>query len=578
MTTKRIPVVLTGQALQSLRDSGYSLPAAIGEVIDNSLEANANYIRVRMDQTSEPGHSKKSRVYRIVFSDDGSGMNDDTLHHYLQIGYSSRYMRTDTIGKYGVGAKLAALNFSKRIDVWSRKIADGPWKYVFFDLDEALELERDGNGESIGVGAPVEKPVPSDLQDMLPQGTGTLVVWSKVDRLEDGRRAKDFNNLRLEVEKEVSRIFRVFLNDGRKIEINGTSLLPHDPLFQMKGTLAERILENYYQKGEGRHIGLNLAESDFDAEEIATEPISIGGHNAYLTVTLYPKAVTRKRGMGGDDLAKKLRVPENEGSISFMRLDREISYTNVPKIFGRRVDDPDRFIGIEVAFTPELDSYFGVRNVKRGFEPHDELRDKLRAALKRHVKTARDRLEERWGQVAQERRDHAGEHREIAEAAAEANRTMPAPRAKSQLDEATAFADLALDALGPDVDEKAKAEYTEQVKDLPFIIESVNFPGKQFMDIQHVAGKVIIRLNTRHRFYREMWEPLSGIANATPSSVSPEQAQKTARRAVEALTLLLITYGKAESMHEDPQEQYEALRDYWGMFLDSMLGKVKDVL
>lgn len=98
------------------------------------------------------------------------------------------------------------------------------------------------------------------------------------------------------------------------------------------------------------------------------------------------------------------------------------------------------------------------------------------------------------------------------------------------------------------------------------------------MDVQHVGGKVIIRLNTRHRFYREMWEPLSGIAHANAASVSPEQAIKTSRRAIEALTLLLIAYGRAEAMHEDPHEQYEQLRDYWGMFLDSLLGKVKDVL
>ncbi len=36
-----IPVMLAGKALQSLRESGYSLATALGEVIDNSLEAKA---------------------------------------------------------------------------------------------------------------------------------------------------------------------------------------------------------------------------------------------------------------------------------------------------------------------------------------------------------------------------------------------------------------------------------------------------------------------------------------------------------------------------------------------------------
>ena len=71
-------------------------------------------------------------------------MPADILHRYLVLGYSSRYMRSDTIGKYGVGAKLAALNFGRRIDVWSRSEANGQWLHVHFDLDEALAEEKAG--------------------------------------------------------------------------------------------------------------------------------------------------------------------------------------------------------------------------------------------------------------------------------------------------------------------------------------------------------------------------------------------------------------------------------------------------
>src|SRR2546428_93788 len=106
--------------------------------------------------------------------------------------------------------------------------------------------------------------------------------------------------------------------------------------------------------------------------------------------------------MGGDELAKKLRVPENLGALSFVRLDREISYTNVPRILPGGVLPPDRFIGIEIAFKPELDSYFGVRNVKRGVEPHGELRNKLRELLKRYIPAARQRIEDVWGQIVRD--------------------------------------------------------------------------------------------------------------------------------------------------------------------------------
>jgi hypothetical protein len=68
------------------------------------------------------------------------------------------------------------------------------------------------------------------------------------------------------------------------------------------------------------------------------------------------------------------------------------------------------------------------------------------------------------------------------------------------------------------------------------------------------------------------------MAEATPGTISGSDANKVARRTIEALTLLVIAYGKAESMHEDPREQYGDLRSYWGQFLNSLLGKVKNVM
>src|SRR5262249_31837876 len=132
----RVPMVLPGQALQSLRDAGFDFAAALGEVIDNSIEAKGNVIKVRLDEERVQG---KNRIVRVVVADDGTGMDVHTLHHYLQLGFSTRFMRRDTIGKYGVGAKLAALNFAERIDVWSRTDEDDPWLHVCFDLQAAVE-------------------------------------------------------------------------------------------------------------------------------------------------------------------------------------------------------------------------------------------------------------------------------------------------------------------------------------------------------------------------------------------------------------------------------------------------------
>ena len=559
-STRRVPLILTGQALQSLRDSGFSVAAALAEPVDNSLEARANVIQIALDESKGP--RGRTHVDRIVIVDDGDGMDYETLFHYLQLGFSTRYMSKATIGKYGVGAKLAALNYAKAIDVWSRVDSADPWLHVSFDLERTIEEEA--RGEMPTIEPPAPDPVPESLARLLPSGTGTVVVWSKVDRLEEGRHARDVNQLRVNVEKELSRIFRRFLEGGIQIWINDTKLLPHDPLFLMERTWATEVVLKDHKDVRAKVV-------------TEREELPVDGAKAHLTVTVYPPQVVRGRGQGGDNLAKKLRVPENQGSISFVRLNREIAYTNVPRIFPRGVEDPDRFIGIEMSFDPELDDYFGIRNVKRGVEPHGELRDTIRKRLRKYVRDARGEIERLWGKAQRESKEHRGEHSELTEAVKAANRTLPKGRAKGPDSEAEQ--DAVLEQLAKDVGirEQERDAYKARVRDLPFVVESVEWPGTNFVDIQHLGQQVVIRLNTRHRFYREVWEPLREVAN-NASAMTVDEMSRAGRRGVEALALMLIAYGKAESMEENPHERYGELRSYWGMFLDSLMGKVKDVI
>ena len=105
----------------------------------------------------------------------------------------------------------------------------------------------------------------------------------------------------------------------------------------------------------------------------------------------------------------------------------------------------------------------------------------------------------------------------------------------------------------------------------------MNFPGTNFIDLRHLGNQVIIRLNTRHRFYKELWSPIAEMAHS-PNPPSPDEAARLARRSLEALSLLIVAYAKAETMHAEPHSQYDDLRNYWGHFLDTLLGKVKGVV
>ncbi|WP_318476515.1 ATP-binding protein [Photobacterium leiognathi] len=576
-----ISIIQPGQALMSLRDSGYSFPSAIAEVVDNSLEANANHIAIELFESTN--NSGKKHIDRVAIADDGTGMNIDILHHYLVIGHSTRWMQKNTIGKYGVGAKLAALNFGLCIEAWSRTDESQPWQYVKFDLEHALKQEQTGQHQQVGVNAPADSEIPDDYQSLLPGKKGTLVVWSKIDRLENGRAATNTDELKIGLTKELGRIFREFINNGIELTLNGNTIIHHDPLMLMENSWADNVLTKELKKTDLDNAP-KRGNKHFPATILANNiPIlTVEGKTATMTVTIYPREILRQRGMGGDTLAKKLRVPDNEGRISFMRLGREISYTSVPRIFGRAVDKPDRFIGIEINFTPDFDEYFGVRNVKRGVEPFDSLRTNIRKELDTYLKTARQLIDEAWGQAAQKEKSHSGEHGRIESEVSAANKTMPKNRAKpksSPEDEQKAqeneLETLAEDT-GHDTSPDEKEAYKEAKKDLPFVIENVSFPGKEFVDIKHVNNQVIIRINTRHRFYKEMWKPLTEISKQDAGAVNGSDAVKTARRAVEGLTLMIIAFGKAQTMDEDPHK-YEDLTTYWGQFIDTMMGKVKDV-
>ncbi|EYD75304.1 hypothetical protein Rumeso_03128 [Rubellimicrobium mesophilum DSM 19309] len=565
---KREPVIQTVQALLALRDSGFSLPAALAEVVDNSIEAKARNIEVTLHEAV--GRSGKGHVDYITIVDDGIGMPRKDLAKYLVIGFSTRWMRKDTIGKYGVGAKLAALNFGRCIDVWSRQDGKSPWLHVSMDLTAMDEAEKRGESDAVTIAPPDDTPPLEEWVPKPPKGSGTVVVWSDVDRLEAGRAHDNFDGLVREARRELARIFREFINGGVKLKVNGYVLAAADPLFQMSGSFADVILAEEAKKNKRAvldHYPPKLVIAD--REEIY---IKDADASAYLTVTVAPAAVLRERGKGGDDLARSLHINEAQGLISFVRFKREISYTIVPRMFPSGIRESDRFIGIEVSFDPDLDEYFGVRNVKHGVVPQFELRNRIRTMLKPYINTARKVIQEQWREQDRKNKVNGGEHESVVVAAAEVDKGLPKARAVA-LSEAAAlqiYRDLAKD-VGHE-DPAAVKDYVDRVSARPFTVETVDVAGKQFLDIHYLGGsKVVVRVNKRHKFYREIWAPLLAVNNG---EVEASDDMKTlARRATDAFTLMVIAYARATAMNDDPSE-YEELSSYWGIFLDTLMSKV----
>jgi hypothetical protein len=80
---EKVSLVLTGHAINSLRESDFDTCSAIGEVIDNSLQAGASAIHVAVKEEELPARGRRKVgtkiIKEIAFGDNGHGMDAATL-------------------------------------------------------------------------------------------------------------------------------------------------------------------------------------------------------------------------------------------------------------------------------------------------------------------------------------------------------------------------------------------------------------------------------------------------------------------------------------------------------------------
>lgn len=206
--------------MQSLRAFGYSLPAALADLCDNSLTANATRIEIRSLPRLDPC---------IAILDDGSGMDEKDLVSAMRFG--SADPRDDRaagdLGRFGLGLKTASLSQCRRLTVASKrdgKIAVARWDLDICDRRQTWWLER-----------PSASDLPSLVLDWLENyPAGTAVVWQELDRIiapgDDHRSLDDQMSHAID---HLALVFHRFISGdvGRKVTftVNGRELPRLDP-------------------------------------------------------------------------------------------------------------------------------------------------------------------------------------------------------------------------------------------------------------------------------------------------------------------------------------------------------------
>lgn len=571
MHDKVFPVRLD-RMLESLRYAEYDMAHGIAEAVDNSTEAGASDIWVDTQNEEKASGSKTIEVIsKVAITDNGEGMSEDVLQRCLVLGESLRAPKPGNrkgIGRFGVGMTLGAISLGRRVEVYSRTTPDEPFLYTYIDLDEI------GKKEQVFIPKPEPKDPPLKFQKKLAKSSGTVIIISKCDRLQIAEVTDDKPVPASEHMKPLmvylGRTYRKFIDAGRRFWLNDEKVYLHDPLYVMGPTFPESKAGKPDPKAEDK--GTDEIELSIPGKPAETAKVK-------LKLTLLPKEWRSVKNAGASPLAKERKIPENEG-VSILRAEREVLYGSVPYILGvkgqARSLEIDRWWGLEISFPPELDDYFHVRYIKRGAEPIVSLRDSIRGKIAKAVEEMRKTIQKdlRGSDPATQNKQQ-GVFADAEASMAEAAAKLSSSKRGSNKTEAQADEELNLvaqaDVSAPTPEEKEKKK--EELKKKPFSIVPVTYPKNVLFDTEHILGRIIVKLNVEHPFYKDVFEPLCGtVASMTEDSdlmQGAETEQKIATR--KALLLLILSYAKAESTFEGNEEVLENLRSQWGISLATAL-------
>ena len=156
--------------VESLRAIGYSLPAAIADLVDNSITAGAR--NVWLNFTWDGSDS----IVSII--DDGRGMAPEQLTEAMRPGTLGPLDKRESndLGRFGLGLKTASFAQCRRLTVASRP-SGGAECVRRWDLDYVVEHDA---------WRLLKSAAPGSEANLFPLGAleqGTIVLWECLDRV-----------------------------------------------------------------------------------------------------------------------------------------------------------------------------------------------------------------------------------------------------------------------------------------------------------------------------------------------------------------------------------------------------------
>lgn len=215
------------RVMEGLRDTGYNFNTAMADIIDNSIAADATRVDITINLDPKGDIS-------VYIADNGTGMDEEGLQNAMRYGSRQRE-NPNSLGKFGLGLKTGSTAFCRCLSVVSRGANDSNVRKVQWDLDYIAQTNE------WNLKRPAVQDEEIEILDATAEGgTGTLVIWQKIDRLlksykNKGSEKKALNRVIADLQFHIAMVYQRFLdeNDERanhiEITVNGTDVEAWDP-------------------------------------------------------------------------------------------------------------------------------------------------------------------------------------------------------------------------------------------------------------------------------------------------------------------------------------------------------------
>lgn len=596
--------------IRALRDSRYHNTAyAIAELIDNSIEADAGLIELLCMETREAtARQTRSRMSGLAVLDNGSGMDVRTLFEALKFGGGTRHQSMRGIGKYGMGLPTASLSQCKRVDVWTWQ--DGP-DSVWHSSIDADTIEQ---GDSDVPLPDPETPIPdvwrnTGSREIFNRRNGTLVVWSKLDKLQ----WKTANTIMKNTEREVGRIHRhfidagihtitakSFLDRGQNTIMDLKTFVANDPLYLMSPTsVPESPWDNepmFEEWGQTKHY-THIADGKEQTVEVR---YSIVKPEALRTDFVRQNPGAEPRG----------RHARHNIGVSVVREDREIILDNTFLREGGSAENPqNRWWGCEVSFRRGSDELFGLdhnkqmvanftdaaKTLSNDDRPRQRILDELDIddeLIYQIVGEIRDETSAMMRQIRQmftQKRNppnsnngKATPETKATETATKADRDAIASgreqptntdreRENTTQEERIDGLTNQFEEQGQSRDEAAEIARSLVENDLSYQFNSIQLDGYQIFNVRSNQGVLHINLNTDHPIY----DLIRHIEDNMDENVDESDP---AFQATVALRLLLSSWARMEDQIQNKDERIR-IQDTainWGRQVDKVISQLRE--